>query len=113
MATRWQEIDCCISAFGYADIPAEPGVYVILCGEDVLYVGQSKNLRVRIPHHRISRGYAKNIRTPWGEYQDNPPIRCKVKTSRRLGDWALLEIRLIHRLRPLFNSTYQPKREAA
>jgi excinuclease UvrABC nuclease subunit len=28
-------------------------IYVLMAGDDVLYVGQSKNLRIRLKHHMV------------------------------------------------------------
>lgn len=37
-------------------------------------------------------------------------VVLKIKRSRRRGDWAMQEIRLIHRLRPEFNSQHKGRR---
>lgn len=100
MATGW------VLACPYSHVfPDEPGVYAIYFGREVVYVGQSNNLRVRIARHHLRPGYAKNYHTPWGDipHQD---VTCKYRVSRRLGDWAMWEIRLIDRLQPRFNKTF-------
>lgn len=90
--------------------PERPGVYVVICNGKVVYVGQSNNLRARLTRHQIRPGYARNIITPWGTFPDPWAWSCKAKVSRRIGDWAMWEIRLIHRLRPMFNKTFSGAR---
>lgn len=71
-------------------LPSEPGVYAILDGNKVLYVGSSQNLKKRISCH------SKLLKTlPDGKY--------KFSCSRRYGDWLMREVRLIRRLRPKLN----------
>lgn len=86
--------------------PPKPGVYVIYFDDEVVYIGQSNNLLARIARHRFRHGYARNIRTPWADVPDTVRVYCKYRISRRLGDWAMWEIRLIHRLKPRFNKTF-------
>lgn len=92
--------------FFVEDLPTKPGVYVIKFNNEVVYIGQSNNLRSRITRHQIRYGYARNIITPWGDVSDTTRVTCKYRVSRRLGDWAMWEIRLIDRLQPRFNKTY-------
>lgn len=106
---KWQTLEQVSGTFA----PALPGVYVIKFGPEVVYVGQSNNLRMRLHRHGIMYGYARNIRTPWGEFPDSIDMTCKVKISRYLGDWAMWEIRLISKLQPKFNKTFVANREAA
>lgn len=85
-------------------IPDRPGVYVIFYDGEVVYIGQSNNIRSRFYRHQFELGYANNIKTPWGMFPDK--ITCKVKVSKRRGDWAMWEIRLIHRLKPRHNQRF-------
>ena len=89
-----------------AALPAAPGVYVVFYDSEPVYVGQSNNLRVRVARHNIRFGYARNIITPWGDFPDTTKVTLRFRVSRRLGDWAMWEIRLISRLHPRFNSTF-------
>ena len=93
--------------------PALPGVYVILFNREAVYIGQTNNLRLRLMRHNIRYGYARNVHTPWGSFPDDVGIKCKIKLSRKLGDWAMWEIRLLHKLKPRFNSVMIGKRVAA
>jgi excinuclease UvrABC nuclease subunit len=94
-------------------IPANAGVYVLFLDGVPVYVGQSNNLRARIYFHKFRYGYAKDIITPWGAFSDDCKFVIKCKVSRRLGDWAMWEIRLIHKLKPKFNTTYAKIKRAA
>lgn len=99
--------------FKPVEIPACAGVYVVYFGEDPVYVGQSTNLRSRIYSYKFRYGYGKNIITPWGEISDGLRFVVKCKPSKRLGDWAMWEIRLIHKLKPIFNTNYLKIKRAA
>ena len=109
MSTKWLKIN----AHQNHTIPAAPGVYVVYLSNNVVYVGQSNNLRVRFARHNIRFGYASNLITPWGEFPATKKLEIKAKLSRRVGDWAMLEIRLIHRLRPRFNFIHASRRAMA
>lgn len=96
------------------DLPREPGVYCIYFDDEIVYVGQSNNLYARLKRHNFRRGYGGNIHTPWSDsVPASTKITGKYKVSERLGDWAMWEIRLIHRLGPKFNLTYLNKRRTA
>jgi hypothetical protein len=97
---------------GRMSIPALPGVYVIYFNDRPVYAGQSANVRTRIGSHKFRFGYGRNIHTPWADIPDTVSVTTKVKITRRLGDWAMWEIRLIARLHPEFN-THHLKRRAA
>lgn len=94
-------------------VPARPGVYAIYLGGEVVYIGQSANLRNRLQGHYIRPGYAKNIRTPWGDFPSDVPLLGKAKITKRFGDWAMWELRLIERLRPVFNKTFVNKQRTS
>lgn len=89
--------------------PCVAGVYAIYFDERIVYIGQSTNLCARMTRHSLKYGYARNIHTPWGEIPDSVKVTAKVKRSRVIGDWAMWEIRLINRLKPLGNSTYKKR----
>lgn len=93
-------------------LPAAAGVYAVYFDDDLVYVGSSVDVRNRFCEHRFRHGYAKNIITPWQEVPYYTRVSLKFKRSRRLGDWAMWEIRLIFRLRPIFNTHHKKKRAA-
>lgn len=99
---RWTRFD----PMQWLSVPALPGVYAIYLGGEVVYIGQSANLRNRLQGHCIRAGYAKNIRTPWGDFPATVSVLGKAKITKRFGDWAMWELRLIERLRPTFNKTF-------
>lgn len=72
-------------------VPNKSGVYVIFYGEEAVYVGQSENLRKRLRYH---------------EYL-GPSVRegsiVKVRLCPKLGEWRMIEFRLLRRLRPRLN----------
>lgn len=103
---RWTSFD----PGNWMEIPPKPGVYVIYIGGEIVYIGQSANLRNRLQSYKIRAGYARNFRTPWGDYPDHVTISAKAKVSRRFGDWAMWELRLIERIRPIFNKTFVNER---
>lgn len=75
------------------------GTYVIYSNGVVVYVGSSRQVRHRIQAHRLDVEYGVRA-SEWTKY---PNLIGKAKPSERLGDWAMREIRLIHRLRPPLN----------
>ncbi len=98
---------------GCLSLPRCPGVYVICFNGKPVYVGQSIDLAGRLSSYKFRYGYAKNIHTPWGSIPDDIRVTAKAKQSRRLGDWAMWEIRLIKRLSPEYNSHRVTRRRAA
>lgn len=77
-----------------------PGVYVVYGDGVLVYVGQSGSVSKRICTHRIVYSYGSSILTPWGQFKT---VRVKVRYSTKFGDWAMREIRLIWRLKPIGN----------
>lgn len=70
------QVACCYCVFG-AD-------------GQVLYIGQTLNLRNRFYKHRLS-----------GLFQSD--VRIKIRCGEKYGNWAMREARLIRRLRPPLN----------
>lgn len=93
-------------------LPKCAGVYVIYFDGKPVYVGQSVNVANRIAGHKFRHGYGPTFITPWTDLPNTARVTVKVKPSKRLGDWAMLEIRLIARLQPEFN-THHLRRRAA
>jgi len=83
-------------------IPSSPGCYVVYGDGQVIYVGESTDLRRRIvSNHEIRFArYTNFIESPWGKFTD---LYVKVRESVRYGDWAMIELRLIKRLQPPHN----------
>ena len=93
-------------------LPRCAGVYAIYFDGELVYIGQSNNIANRFSEHKFRHGYARCIRTPWADIDENTVITVKVKRSRRLGDWAMWEIRLIHRLKPFYNRQHRGRKAA-
>lgn len=94
-------------------LPREPGVYAVYFNGTLSYIGQTVDLRNRFSEHRFRHGYAKNIVTPWGDYPDDTTIVIKFSRSRRYGDWAMRELRLIRRLLPRLNVNGRGRKQKA
>ena len=81
-------------------IPELSACYVVFSGKKVLYVGSATKLYSRLVHgHRIldgTIGYRKDACNP-------KKITVAYRPSVKLGDWAMVEIRLIKRLKPSLN----------
>lgn len=91
-------------------LPVVACTYAVYFDDGLVYVGSSVDVRNRFSEHKIRHGYGKNIITPWGDVPNWTRITLKIKRSRRRGDWAMWEIRLIHRLRPLFNRQHKGRK---
>jgi excinuclease UvrABC nuclease subunit len=63
------------------------------------YIGQTGSLKKRLRSYRIHR-IGDLIETPWGTFSS---VLMKVRPSKKYGDWAMIELRLIKRLQPPFN----------
>lgn len=106
-STRW----ILVNPAQHGAMPAAAGVYVIYLNGEPVIVGQSQNMRQRFGTasngHNIRYGYAHNIHTPWGTFDDFEhgldSVTCKYRLSRRWGDILMWEARLILKLQPRFN----------
>lgn len=85
-----------------SDIPRLPACYVIYLDNKLSYIGQSANVYKRFYNYGIGPTRYSNYgsQTPWGRVRQ---ITVKFRFSTRYGDWAMRELRLIHRLRPPLN----------
>jgi len=88
-------------------LPTLPAVYAIYFNNDLVYIGSSNNIRNRFSGHAFRYSYGKNIITPWQTVDSDVVIDLKFKVTKKLGEWSMREIRLIHRLKPLFNSHHK------
>jgi excinuclease UvrABC nuclease subunit len=93
-------------------LPSKPCVYAVYLDEKLVYIGQTNKLSNRFSGGRFKYGYARNLITPWGEFCEATKVSIKVKFSERYGDWAMWEIRLIHRIQPVFNRHHKKYRGA-
>lgn len=84
-------------------LPNVSCVYVIYIDDKLVYIGSTYNLRNRYCGNEIRYGFAKNIHTRWGSFNDDTKITLKYKPIKRFGFWLALEARLIRKLQPIFN----------
>lgn len=84
---RWYAGD-----FLRTEFPSVGASYVFIVQGVAVYVGSTSNLNTRMRQHRSS-----------DKCVDPESIVVKYRPSKRYGDWAMLELRLIRRLRPSGN----------
>lgn len=94
-------------------LPSKPCVYAVYFDEQLVYIGQTNRLSNRFSGRRFRYSYANEIITPWCEVSGDTRITIKARFSERYGDWAMWEIRLINRIKPLFNTHHKIRRGAA
>lgn len=93
----------CLSSKHIIELPA---VYVIYINEELAYIGQSNTPRFRMSQHGIS--FYEKYETPWGIFED---VYMKIKYPSKYGKEAMIEKRLIKKLKPKFNKyTYKQKK---
>lgn len=92
-------------------LPEKPGVYVFLWNLSgymwPAYIGSSRNMRARVQGH-MKRKFDPNSERddrPWPNLIRDGSMVCKYRETERLGDWLMIEARLIHQLRPEFNKS--------
>lgn len=93
--SRWVSFDMASSV-----IPRKPACYAIYLDGRLEYIGQASDLAVRLSAHGIRVCYGSSINSKWGSFAS---IVVKARFADRMGDWAMREIRLIHRLQPRLN----------
>lgn len=84
-------------------LPNVPAVYAVFIDGSLVYVGQTVDLRNRFSEHNIRYGYARILITPWCDVPETAVLSLRFSRSRKYGDWAMRELRLIRRLKPRFN----------
>lgn len=94
-------------------LPESPCVYAVYFDGKLVYVGQTNRLSNRFSGHAFRHSYGKEIITPWCEVPAGTKISIKARFSEKLGDWAMREIRLISRLKPLHNRHHRITRKVA
>lgn len=82
-------------------IPAAGGVYAIYGDGELIYIGESDSVKRRLSSHQIRYSYSNYIITPWGNFQS---VKIKVRRCLRFAEWAMIERRLIRRLKPSGNT---------
>lgn len=81
------------------------GVYVIFSGPAVVYVGSSVDMVARMSSYQVRRWGKRHCPSvPWAGL---PDIKIKVKYTRKYGEWLMVELRLIERLKPKFNRKHK------
>jgi excinuclease UvrABC nuclease subunit len=85
------------------NVTHDPGVYVIYLDGVISYVGQSSDISKRLKTHIQIAHYSSMCVTPWGRYRD---VFVKVSYSKKYGDWAMRELRLIKKLQPQYNCVH-------
>lgn len=71
-------------------LPPLPCCYCVYVGSELIYIGQTSNLRDRFAYHRANSKFPKGF-------------SIKARFGDRYGDWAMRELRLIRRLQPPMN----------
>lgn len=95
--TRWVTFDL---QAGQCTFPRKPACYAIYLDGDLSYIGQASDLAVRMSSHGLRLGYGNSVMTKWGAFAS---VMVKARFASTLGDWAMREVRLIHRLQPRLN----------
>lgn len=84
-------------------LPRFAGVYAVYINDALVYIGSSVDIANRFSEHKLRYGYGDSLITPWGDYPGDARVVLKVRRSLVYGDWAMWELRLIQRLRPVHN----------
>lgn len=101
--SAWTAVELFVKdgAYWLSDLPSVAACYALYLDGDLKYVGQTCDLRKRMAGHELEVArYSANIETPWGYCKR---LHLKYRTSRKYGDWAMVELRLIKRLQPEYN----------
>ena len=77
-------------------------MYVIYINERLAYIGQTNNVNVRLTTHAVNV-WNGVIKTRWGRVAD---VYVKIKCPTKIGAEAMLERRLILRLKPKYNKKH-------
>lgn len=80
--------------------PNVSACYAFYCDGQLVYVGSSLHLRNRMIEHRVVRN-GDRWETPWGFFKS---VIVKFRPSIKYGDWAMVELRLLRRLKPIGNT---------
>ena len=82
-------------------LPVTPAVYAIYANGELVYIGETCNMRSRVHGHgfHLAR-YSEACRWRGQWFRE---ITFKIRYSKRFGEEAMAERRLIRRLKPKFN----------
>lgn len=81
--------------------PSIPACYVVFLNGQVGYIGQTVNLSSRMRNYQFRSGYGDNETISTFGFHSNCYVKYRI--TRRFGDWAMVELRLIRRLHPELN----------
>jgi hypothetical protein len=93
--SRWITCDAAAAFF-----PAIPACYVVYLDGKLSYIGQTSNLQSRVSAHGIRLSLGGGFHTKWGYFSS---VIFKIRYGSKMGDWAMREVRLIHRIQPPLN----------
>jgi len=104
--SRWIKVD----PFDLPNpLPESPAVYAIFANLELVYIGETVNIRNRISTHGFYLArYSTSIRWRGKWYRD---LTLKIKYSKRFGEESMAERRLIRRLSPKLNHMGNRRRE--
>jgi excinuclease UvrABC nuclease subunit len=80
------------------NLPARPGVYAIYLSGELVYIGSSGNMRKRFAVHAHNKNEVGRLLR-----EEIERVVIKFRATRKYGDWAMVELRLLRRLRPPLN----------
>jgi hypothetical protein len=70
------------------ELPAVAGCYALYVSGKLFYIGSTANFDFRLKHHELIEQIPINL------------LSLKFKRSQKYGDWLMLELRMIRRLKP-------------
>jgi excinuclease UvrABC nuclease subunit len=94
------------------NLPRVSACYAVYFNGVLQYIGSTVDLRNRFSEHAFRYGYARCMRTPWGDVDAETVVTVKYRPSRKYGDWLMVEARLIRRLQPAYNKMLKGRRVA-
>jgi excinuclease UvrABC nuclease subunit len=87
---------------GRGDFPSLPCCYAIYADGELVYIGQTVDLKSRMANHVVWNGTQEQAgKKRWGHAS---VLIVKARFSDRLGDWLMREARLISRIKPSGNT---------
>ena len=105
MSKNWISYDFDNGCF--RDVLYKAGVYVVYGNDEIIYIGSSNSIRKRITSYSFNYcKYSCPVKTPWGNYLK---LKLKARYTKKYGEWAMIELRLIRRLQPKHNKTSKGK----
>ena len=101
---RWHSVP-------FSELPRRTGLYALYEGDELVYIGKSGNVRMRVQAHRKTRRPILNYDAPVHgprlvtdlQGVDARKLRVKVRWLRRGENYHETEVRLIFRLKPRCN----------